>query len=84
MPEVAWRLEVSRMTASRIFDELESIDSGFVHMEGKVRWFSRRMDALAFWKKVARVAGPWLYPTCAFWTLPTPCALSNMGQGNAD
>ncbi|WP_070329020.1 hypothetical protein [Exiguobacterium aurantiacum] len=50
--ETAQRLGVSRMTASRIFDELEAIDSSLVHRKGKERIFSRKVGLQTFWDTI--------------------------------
>ncbi|MEJ8306701.1 MarR family transcriptional regulator [Saccharibacillus sacchari] len=49
MPELAERLGVSRMTASRILDEMEAIDPRFVFKEGKLRIFNRFCEPEIFW-----------------------------------
>ncbi len=52
MTEVSQQLNVSRMTASRVFDELERIDSSLISKEGKHRKFYLCMELKQFWKSV--------------------------------
>lgn len=52
MAEVSVRLGVSRMTASRVFDELEAIDPELISREGKFRQFFRYMEPERFWNRV--------------------------------
>lgn len=49
LAEAATQLDVSKMTVSRIFDELEGIDSSLVCRDGKERVFSRKEDTHTFW-----------------------------------
>lgn len=48
----AEKLDVARMTATRIFNELEVIEPSWIHMDGKERWFSYAMKWDGFWDAV--------------------------------
>ncbi|MFJ7995466.1 hypothetical protein ACIQY5_25575 [Peribacillus frigoritolerans] len=52
MVEASQQLDVSRMTASRVFDELEGIDPNLISKEGKYRQFYQDMELKRFWKRV--------------------------------
>lgn len=44
-------LDVAKITASRIYDELEAIDSAWIATDGKIRKFVCETDRATFWHK---------------------------------
>ena len=44
-------LDVAKITASRIFDELEAIDPTWITTDGRIRKFVCETDQAAFWRK---------------------------------
>ena len=51
--QAARLMDVTKMTASRIFDELDGVDSSWVTTEGRQRQFRLNMSRGDFWRRIA-------------------------------
>lgn len=52
LTQTALALGISKMSATRIFNDLAALNLGFISIRGNVRWFHRGMNRLLFWEKL--------------------------------